>query len=240
MAMIRKIVFAGLDTLASGIRIDSEKSETTGAEVGTAEETIPYKVGGIIYPTGRGLANLTYVLILHDEDGREAVKAKARLIEDTFYGVKGDLIDSDIAGKKYMNAVFTGSDPLSFVSRNGTTAYMTVRFKADPIPQDVSAVNERVLKFSANGNAAISITNNAAYTITKGGSTSQAVSYTAAEPYTYRLVAVTENAATVTLNSSALTPGTPFTMPASAEIAISHTGYGYYELWHDTTQAVST
>ena len=76
---VRKIVFAGLDTIANGIRISSERSQTTGAEVNTAEETVPYKVGGIIYPTGRGLANLTYVLILHDEDGREAVKAKARL-----------------------------------------------------------------------------------------------------------------------------------------------------------------
>lgn len=237
---VRKIVFAGLDTLANGVRISSERSQTMGAEVNTAEEAVPYKVGGIIYPTGRGLANLTYCLILHDEGGREAVKAKARLIEDTFYGVKGDLLDSDIAGKKYMNAVFVGSDPLEFVSRNFTTAYMVVHFKADPVPQDVSAVNERVLKFSANGNAVINITNNATYTITKGGSTSQAVSYTVSEPYTYRLVAVTENAATVALNSSALTPETPFTMPASAEIAISHTGYGYYELWHDTREAVST
>lgn len=237
---IRKIVFAGLDTLTNGIRIDSERSETTGAEINTAEEAVPYKIGGIIYPTGRGLANLSYCLILHDDSGREAVKAKARLIEDTFYGVKGDLLDSDIAGKKYMNAVFVGSDPLEFVSRNFTTAYMTVHFKADPVPQDMSAVNERVMKFAANGNATINITGNASYTITKGGSTSQAVSYTAAEPYTYRLVAVTENAATVTLNSAALTPETPFTMPASAEIAISHTGYGYYELWHDTRQEVST
>ncbi|MBQ3330272.1 MAG: hypothetical protein IJG87_03740 [Ruminococcus sp.] len=237
---VRKIVFAGLDTLASGIRIDSEKSETTGAEVGTAEENISYKVGGIIYPTGRGLANLTYVLILHDEQGRGAVEAKARMIENTFYGVKGDLIDSDNPGQKYTNAVFVGSDPLKPVSRNWTSAYMTIHFKADPVPQDINAINERVLKFSANGNAAINITNNASYTITKSGSTSEAVSYTAAEPYTYLLVAVTENAETITLNGAELTPDTPFTMPASAEIAISHTGYGYYELWHDTREAVST
>ena len=57
-------------------------------------------------------------------------------------------------------------------------------------------------------------------------------------PYKYRIVIYAENPETITLNGSAITAGAVFTMPASAEIIISATGYKYVELWHDTRTGV--
>ena len=233
---MRKIVFAGLDTLASGIRINSERSKVTELTAKANEETIAYLNGDIVTPAGIKSANLVYCFVLHDTC-REAVAARARQIAQTFSNYKGDLIDSDMPGKKYTNAVFTNADPLEYVSRNFVTAYLIVHFKADPIPQEMGEVNERVLKFAANGGAALTVTNNNAYSITANGTTTTG-SFTAAEPYKYRLVAFTETAATVTLNGTAQALDTVFTLPASASFALSWTGFGYVELWHDTRAEV--
>lgn len=234
---MRKIVFAGLDTLANGIRINSERTKVTELTAKTSEETIAYRNGDIVSPAGLKSVSLAYCFVLHDTS-REAVAAKARQLVQTFSSVKGDLLDSDMPGEKYTNAVYIKSDPLEYVSRNFVTAYMMVYFKADPIPQELNAVNERILKHAASGTITLNITNNASYTITAGGSTSAAVSYTVAEPYKYRLVVYAENPETITLNDSAITAGAVFTMPASAEIVIAATGYKYVELWHDTRTGV--
>lgn len=114
---------------------------------------------------------------------------------------------------------------------------LTVKMTADPYWTKTGEVNERVLKFAANGAATLTVTNNSAYSITANGTTTTG-SFTAASPYKYRLVAYTETAASVTLNGTALALDTVFTMPASAEFAMSWTGYGYFELWHDTRTEV--
>lgn len=233
---MRKIVFAGLDTLASGIRINSERSKVTELTAKANEENIAYRNGDIVTPAGIKSANLVYCFVLHDTS-REAVAAKARQIAQTFSNYKGDLIDSDMPGKKYTNAVFTNADPLEYVSRNFVTAYMIVHFKADPVPQEVGTVNERVLKFTANGGAALTVTNNSAYSITANGTTTTG-SFTVNEPYKYRLVVYAENPETITLNGSAIAAEEVFTMPSSAEIIVSATGYKYVELWHDTRSEV--
>lgn len=233
---MRKIVFAGLDTLAGGIRINSERSKVTELTAKANEDTIAYRNGDIVTPAGIKSANLVYCFVLHDSS-RAAVAAKARQIAQTFSNYKGDLIDSDMPGKKYTNAVFTNADPLEYVSRNFVTAYMIVRFKADPIPQEMDKVNERVLKFTANGNAALTVTDNSSYTITANGATTSG-SFTVSEPYKYRLVCFAENPETITLNGSAIAAEEVFTMPSSAEIIVSATGYKYVELWHDTRTEV--
>lgn len=234
--IVRKIVFNGFDTLASGIRINSERTETTGVEIRTAKDTISYRDGAIMRPAGEDTAKLTYCLILR-EASRAGLQAKVRQIVEKLKGARGDLFDSDFPGKKYMNAVFTGADPLEYVSRNFTTAYMMIHFEADPVPQEASAISERVLKFAANGNAALTVTDNSNYTITANGATTTG-GFTVSEPYKYRLVCYAENPETITLNGTAITAGTVFTMPDSAEIAISATGYKYVELWFDTRTEV--
>lgn len=233
---MRRITFAGLSTLQSGIRINSERSTVTELAAKVSETSIPYRDGAIISTSGRQSVTLTYCLLLHDTS-REAVAAKARHIVQTFSSAKGDLLDSDMPGKKYTNAVFVNAEPLEYVSRNFTTAYMIVHFKADPIPQELNAVNERILKCAASGNITITVTNNNSYTIATSGGTA-AVSYTADAPHRYRLVCFAENPETITLNGAAITAETVFTMPANAEIIISANGYKYVELWHDTRTGV--
>jgi hypothetical protein len=234
---MRKIVFNGFDTLMSGLRINSERSETTGVEIRTTDETVPYHDGGYVRPVGAETAKLSYCLILREQN-RAALAAKARYIVGLLRGVRGDLLDSDLPGMKYTNAVFKGADPLEYVSRNFTAAYMMIHFEANPIPQETGAISERILKCAASGNVLLTVTNNDSYTITIGGSTSAAVSYTATEPYKYRLVVYAENPETVTLNGTAVTAGEVFVMPSSAVIAITAAGYKYIELWHDTQTGV--
>lgn len=234
---MRSITFAGLSTLQSGTRINSERSTVTELAAKISETSIPYRDGAVISTSGRQSVTLTYCLLLHDTS-REAVAAKARHIVQTFSSAKGDLLDSDMPGKKYTNAVFVSAEPLEYVSRNFTTAYMIVRFKADPIPQELNAVNERILKCAASGNITINVTNNSSYTITTSGGTSAAVSYTVDAPYKYRLVCYAENAETVLLNLEALDISQPFTMPSAAAIVIMSEGYKYVELWHDTRTGV--
>ena len=234
---MRKIVFNGFDTLTSGLRINSERSETTGVEIRTTDETVPYHDGGYVRPAGAETAKLSYCLILREQN-RAALAAKARYIVGLLRGVRGDLFDSDLPGMKYTNAVFKGADPLEYVSRNFTAAYMMIHFEADPIPQETGAISERILKCAASGNVLLTVTNNSSYTITIGGSTSAAVSYTATEPYKYRLVVYAENPETVLLNGTALDISQTFTMPSPAVIAITAAGYKYIELWHDTRTGV--
>lgn len=234
MSSVRKIVFGGLDTLASGIRINSEKSKTSGAGIRMASEEIAYRDGSITYPVGMDSSVLTYNLILSGKN-RAEVEAKARYICECFKGKVGDLTDSDFPGKKFLNAVFTGADPLEYVNRNFRTAYLAVSFQADPVLYPIGTVNRRIIKFAASGAAALTITDNSAYTLTRGGTTTTGT-YTAAEPYTYRLTAYAEGAHTITLSGAEIQPEEPFTMPSNAEIAISGNGYGFYELWHDTRE----
>jgi hypothetical protein len=81
------------------------------------------------------------------------------------------------------------------------------------------------------------VTDNSSYTITANGATTSG-SFTISEPYKYRLVVYAENPETITLNGSAIAAEEVFTMPSSAEIIVSATGYKYVELWHDTRTEV--
>lgn len=115
--------------------------------------------------------------------------------------------------------------------------YVSALITCDPFLVKPGFANERVLKFTANGTAALTVTNNAAYSLTADGVTATG-SITVTSPYKYRLVCFAENPETITLNGVAITAGTVFTMPANAEIIISADGYKYVELWHDTRTGV--
>lgn len=230
----RKIVFDGFDSLAEGLRICSERSKTSGAEIRTDSEVIAYKDGDITNPTSREPVKLDYCLIIQEED-MAGVEAKARYIINRLSLKKGDLLDSYCPNEKYTNAVFLGASPLEYPDGISSAAYLTLNFKADPILQSTTTVNERVAGFSADGNVTLTVTNNTTYSVNGG----TAVSFTVQSPYIYRLVAYSENTPTVTLNGSPLALDTPFVMPSSAIIAITHSGFGWYELIHDTRQAVS-
>ena len=62
-------------------------------------------------------------------------------------------------------------------------------------------------------------------------------------PYTYRLSVISENVPAIREGASTseqgerdLTPDVPFTLPDTGNrmIKITHSGYGWYELWHDS------
>ena len=235
---MRHITYGGKNSLDDfGLRINSERSGAPGlAGQRTPTMAIPHRNGDIVQTAGLESAPLDYCFIIRGS-GRAACEEKMRAVMLWLSGRCGELIDSDFPGKKYMGAVMSGAPEVEWVSRNFMAAYYTVHMVAEPIMQELNAVNERVLKFPANGDCTLTITNNSAYTIVTG-STTKTGSFTAAEPYKYRLTACTENPAEITLNDAALLPDSVFTMPTSAEIEITNTGYGYYELWHDTRQGV--
>lgn len=67
------------------------------------------------------------------------------------------------------------------------------------------------------------------------GGVSSGTSYSVTNPL-YRLNALTEGTSTFRINGSAQGITQPFTLPAAALLAITTSGYGYYELWHDDTE----
>lgn len=233
---MRKFIYAGVDTLQAGFRINSERSTTTGGEQKTAEANIPFGKP-LITPTGLNAANLTYCLIVRG-DSRAEVAAKARNLVETFEESKGDLIDSDLSGMKYTNAVFVNAEPLEYVSRNFTTAYLAVNFRADPVPVGINTVNERVLKFTDNiaaGDSATIAVNNNAYTLTKSDGTTAMGTLPTGERK-YRVTAYSEQIPTITLGEASVQVDSVFTLPASGTITITGAGQGYFELWHDTRE----
>lgn len=236
---MRTITFDGKNSFdAFGLRISSERSGAPGlAGQRTSTETIPRRAGDIVQPAGLESAPLVYCFVISGS-GRADCEAKMRTVQMWLTGCKGDLLDSDFPGLKYTGVCMTEPPEIEWVSRNFRHAYMTVHLTADPIMQEISAVNERVLKFAAAGTVTLTVTNNSSYTITAGGSTSEPVSFIVAEPYKYRLVCCAENPETITLNGTEIAADTIFTMPANAEIVIAASGYKYVELWHDTGTGV--
>lgn len=67
------------------------------------------------------------------------------------------------------------------------------------------------------------------------GGVSSGTSYSVTNPL-YRLNALTEGNPTFKINGSLQSISQPFTLSATALLAITTSGYGYYELWHDDTE----
>ena len=151
-------------------------------------------------------------------------------------GGAGAMTDDFNTGWQLTNVNFVSAHT-DYIDMFRGCGQLTVKATADPYWSKVGEVNERVLKFTANGNAALTVTDNSSYTITANGATTSG-SFTVSEPYKYRLVVYAENPETITLNGSAIAAEEVFTMPSSAEILISAVGYKYVELWHDTRRGV--
>jgi phage-related protein len=151
-------------------------------------------------------------------------------------GGVGEFTDDFNTGWQLTNVCFASAHT-DYIDMFRGCGQLTVKMTADPYWSRTGEVNERVLKFAANGGATLTVTNNSAYSVTANGTTTTG-SFTAAEPYKYRLVCYAENPETITLNGSAIAAEEVFTMPSSAEIIVSATGYKYVELWHDTRTEV--
>lgn len=81
----------------------------------------------------------------------------------------------------------------------------------------------------------ITYSGNIAAVVAVGGVGAASATYSIANPL-YRLNTLTEGTPTLKVNGEAKALNNPFTLPATALMAITNSGYGYYELWHDTTE----
>lgn len=325
----RHITFNGVDSLTDlGVLIDSELTITPDPEQRYTYDKVAYHDG--VYNSsavnGRTYYEplvLTYVFVLHSTD-RQAVQALRKQIVNTWSGAVGDLMDSDMPGWKYTNAMIVGEPTLDYFSRAFANARLTVKFTADPYQQSVTGSRQRITTWTAQGNTArividnqhlyaptwlevpstpsntvltfpinataeqqsnrsfyifgipsgvtvedvyivrqsqtitgevtmrspergtlgsveeddmvvISYSGNITAAVAVGGVGAASATYSIANPL-YRLDTLTEGTPTLKVNGETKALNNTFTLPATALMAITNSGYGYYELWHDTTE----
>lgn len=253
-AGLQNITYHGKNSLTDYGIVLAEGTSTSNLTIKSTVENMPHCDGQIDMSDLGGKQYYEYRTLVYRfkifAESREALKAKEKDIK-AWLNSSGNkrITDSDYTETVTENNVTTTTQwsfqncylkSIEIEEGQKTECeyeYLTATFECDPW-LTAGGVNERILKFAVSGTITLNITNNNSYTITAGGSTSAAVSYTAAEPYKYRLVCYAENPETITLNGSAITAGEVFTMPSSAEIVIAANGYKYVELWHDTRTGV--
>ena len=235
--MISKIYFRGHNSGEfSGVTVAS--CDYGDTELKRADEDIAGRDGAVTsLANGRHYKARQMTIVFNVQSTPTAVEGVMSSLRAWLSGGIGEFTDDFNSGWQLTNVNFVSAHT-DYIDMFRGCGQLTVKATADPYWSKVGEVNERVLKLAAVGAVTLTVTNNNSYTITAGGSTSSAVSYTVAEPYKYRLVCYAENPETITLNGSAITVGEVFTMPASAEIIIAATGYKYIELWHDTRTGV--
>lgn len=234
---ISKIYFRGHNSGEfSGVTVAS--CDYGDTELKRADEEIAGRDGSLTtLANGRHYKARQMTIVLNVKATPTTVEGAMSSLRAWLSGGVGAMTDDFNAGWQLTNVCFVSAHT-DYIDMFRGCGQLTVKATADPYWSKAGEVNERVLKFAANGNAALTVTNNSSYTITANGSTSASVSYTATDPYKYRLVCYAENPETITLNGSAITAGEVFTMPSSAEIVIAANGYKYIELWHDTRTGV--
>jgi hypothetical protein len=233
---ISKIYFRGRSTADfAGVTVAS--CDYGDTELKRADEDIAGRDGMVTTcANGRHYKARQITIVFNIQSTPAAVEGTLSALREWLSGGVGELSDDFNTGWAWLNAQFVSAHT-DYIDMFRGCAQLTVKMTADPQAGKPGEVNERVLKFAANGNAALTVTDNSGYTITANGVTTSG-SLTVSEPYKYRIVCYAENPETITLNGTAITAGTVFTMPDSAEIAISATGYKYVELWHDTRTEV--
>ena len=235
--MISKIYFRGHNSGEfSGVTVAS--CDYGDTELKRADEDIPGRDGALTsLANGRHYKARQMTIVFNVQSTPTAVEGVMSSLRAWLSGGIGEFTDDFNSGWQLTNVNFVSAHT-DYIDMFRGCGQLTVKATADPYWSKVGEVNERVLKLAAVGAVTLTVTDNNSYTITAGGSTSDSVSYTVAEPYKYRLVVYAENPETVTLNGAAITAGEVFTMPDSAEISITAEGYKYIELWHDTRTGV--
>lgn len=233
---ISKLYFRGHNTGEfSGVTVAS--CDYGDTELKRADEDIAGRDGSITsHANGRRYKARQMTIVLNVKATPATIEGVMSSLRAWLSGGVGTYTDDYNIGWELRNVdcVSTHTDYIDMFRGCGQ---LTVKMTADPYWCKVGEINERVLKWAANGSTALTVTNNSSYSITANGSTSTG-SFIAAEPYKYRLVCCAENPETVTLNGTEIAADTIFTMPASAEIVIAVSGYKYVELWHDTRTGV--
>ena len=234
--MAKNLYFRGHSTAEfTGVTVAS--MDYGDIESKRSDEDIAGRDGAVTYHTnGRHYKARQITIVFNVKSTPAAVEGTLSALREWLSGGAGELSDDFNTGWAWLNAQFVSAHT-DYIDMFRGCAQLTVKMTADPRAGKPGEVNSRVLKFAANGNATLTVTDNSSYTITANGATTSG-SFAVSEPYKYRLVVYAENPETITLNGVAITAGTVFAMPSSAEIVISAVGYKYVELWHDTRTGV--
>ena len=233
---ISKIYFRGHNSGEfSGVTVASCNYGDT--ELKRADEEIAGRDGSLTtLANGRHYKARQMTIVFNVKATPTTVEGVMSSLRAWLSGGAGAMTDDFNTGWQLTNVCFVSAHT-DYIDMFRACGQLTVKMTADPYWSKVGEVNERVLKFTANGNAALTVTDNSSYTITANGATTSG-SFTVSEPYKYRLVCFAENPETITLNGSAIAAEEVFTMPSSAEVVVAANGYKYVELWHDTRTGV--
>ena len=234
---VSKIYFRGHNTGEfSGVTVAS--CDYGGTELKRADEDIAGRDGTLTsLANGRHYKARQMTIVFNVKATPTTVEGVMSSLRAWLSGGIGTLTDDFNTGWQLTNVNFSTAHT-DYIDMFRGCGQLTVKMTADPYWSKVGEVNERILKCAAVGAVTLTMTNNSSYTITIGGETSDSVSYTAAEPYKYRLVVYAENPEIVSLNGTVFDISQTFTMPASAIITVAAAGYKYVELWHDTRTGV--
>ena len=234
---VSKIYFRGHNTSEfSGVTVAS--CDYGDTELKRADEDISGRDGTLTsLANGRHYKARQMTIVFNVKATPTTVEGVMSSLRAWLSGGIGTLTDDFNTGWQLTNVNFSTAHT-DYIDMFRGCGQLTVKMTADPYWSKVGEVNERILKCAAVGAVTLTVTNNSSYTITIGGETSGSVSYTAAEPYKYRLVVYAENPETVLLNGTVFDISRTFTMPASAIITVAAAGYKYVELWHDTRTGV--
>lgn len=233
---ISKLYFRGRSTADfAGVTVAS--CDYGDTELKRADEEIAGRDGTITsLANGRHYKARQMTIVFNIQSTPAAVEGTLSALREWLSCGVGELSDDFNTGWQLTNVNFVSAHA-DYIDMFRGCAQLTVKMTADPYWSRAGDVNERVLKFAANGNATLTVTDNSSYTITANGVTTTG-GFTVSEPYKYRLVCCAENPETITLNGSEIGAEEVFIMPSSAEIIISAVGYKYVELWHDTRTGV--
>lgn len=234
--MISKIYFRGRNSGEfSGVTVAS--CDYGDTELKRADEDIPGRDGALTsLANGRHYKARQMTIVFNVKSTPTAVEVVMSSLRAWLSGGIGEFTDDFNTGWQLTNVNFVSAHT-DYIDMFRGCGQLTVKMTADPYWSKVGEVNERVLKFAATGTVTLTVTNNAAYSLTADGVTTTG-SISVTSPYKYRLVCFAENPETIALNGAAITAGEVFTMPDSAEISITAAGYKYVELRHDTRTGV--
>ena len=235
--MTSKIYFRGHNTGEfSGVTVAS--CDYGDTELKRADEDIAGRDGTLTsLANGRHYKARQMTIVFNVKATPTTVEGVMSSLRAWLSGGIGTLTDDFNTGWQLTNVNFSTAHT-DYIDMFRGCGQLTVKMTADPYWSKVGEVNERILKCAAVGAVTLTMMNNSSYTITIGGETSDSVSYTAAEPYKYRLVVYAENPEIVSLNGMVFDISQTFTMPAIAIITVAAAGYKYVELWHDTRTGV--
>lgn len=234
--MISKIYFRGHNSGEfSGVTVAS--CDYGDTELKRADEEIAGRGGALTsLANGRHYKARQMTIVFNVKATPTTVEGVMSSLREWLSGGVGTFTDDYNTGWQLTNVNFVSAHT-DYIDMFRGCGQLTVKMTADPYWSKVGEVHERVLKCAAAGTVTLTVTDNSSYTITAGGVTTSG-GFTVSEPYKYRLVVYAENPETITLNGTEIAAEEIFTMPSSAEIIISATGYKYVELWHDSRMGV--